>query len=67
MIKFILNNNNLNWLQICKIGIIFILIGLLILLFKEFIIIVLASIFILIGFAILYFAFKLWHQKNNSI
>tara|TARA_Y100001960_G_C14439497_1_gene711773 strand:+ start:121 stop:324 length:204 start_codon:yes stop_codon:yes gene_type:complete len=67
MIKFILNNNNLNWLQIFKIGIIFILIGLLILLFKEVIIIILASIFILIGLAILYFALKLWHNKNNSI
>ena len=66
MIKFILNNNNLNWLQIFKIGIIFILIGLLILLFKEIIIVILASIFILIGAMILYFAFKLWYSINNS-
>ena len=66
MIKFILNNNNFNWLQIFKIGVIFILIGLLILLFKEMIIIILASLFILIGIIILYFAFKLWNNINNS-
>ena len=67
MIKFILNNNNLNWIQIFKIGVIFILIGLLILLLKEIIIITLASIFILIGLAILYFALKLWKNNNKSI
>ena len=67
MIKFILNNNNLNWLQIFKIGIVFILIGLLILLFEKVIIIILASIFILIGIAILYFAFKLWSNTNDSL
>ena len=65
MIKFILNNNNFNWAQILKIGIVFILIGLLILLFKEIIIVILASIFILIGLIISYFALKLWYSTNN--
>ena len=58
MIKFILNNNNSHWTQLLKVGVIFILIGLLILLFEKVIIVLLASIFILIGVIILYFAFN---------
>ena len=57
MFKFIFNKDNVHWLQIIKVGIIFILIGLLILLLKEIIITILASIFILIGIIMIYFAF----------
>ena len=66
MINFNLNNNQIHWLQVIKIGIVFILIGLLILLFKEIIIVLLASIFILIGALMFYFAFNLWNQNKNS-
>ena len=58
MIKFILNNNNSHWTQLLKVGVLFILIGLLILLFEKVIIVLLASIFILIGVILSYFAFK---------
>ena len=58
MIKFILNNNNSHWTQLLKVGVMFILIGLLILLFEKVIIVLLASIFILIGVILSYFAFK---------
>tara|TARA_Y100001968_G_scaffold331454_1_gene386188 strand:+ start:1464 stop:1670 length:207 start_codon:yes stop_codon:yes gene_type:complete len=66
MIKFILNNNGLHWLQAIKIGIVFILIGLLILIFKEIIITLLASVFILIGALIFYYAFKIWRWSQNN-
>ena len=63
MIKFVLNNNNFDWIQILKFGDIFILIGLLILLFGQAVIVILASIFIVIGLAIIILAFKLWSNK----
>jgi|TARA_Y100000996_G_scaffold413499_1_gene401881 uncharacterized membrane protein HdeD (DUF308 family) len=63
MIKFVLNNNNFDWLQILKFGVISILIGLLILLFGQAVIVLLASIFIVIGVAIILLAFKLWSKK----
>ena len=63
MIKFVLNNNNFDWLQILKFGVISILIGLLILLFGQAVIVLLASIFIVIGVAIILLAFKLWSDK----
>tara|TARA_B110000116_G_C16713572_1_gene525700 strand:+ start:298 stop:489 length:192 start_codon:yes stop_codon:yes gene_type:complete len=63
MIKFILNNNNFDWLQILKIGITFILIGLLILLFREAVIGILAFFFILAGALIIFFAFKIWSNR----
>tara|TARA_B100000401_G_scaffold314076_1_gene216783 strand:+ start:1368 stop:1559 length:192 start_codon:yes stop_codon:yes gene_type:complete len=63
MIKFVLNNNNFDWLQILKFGVISILIGLLILLFGQAVIVILASIFIVIGLAIIILAFKLWSNK----
>ena len=65
MIKFILNNNNFHWIQILKIGIIFILIGMLILFFKDIIIVLLASLFILIGILIIFFSLKLWNEKDK--
>ena len=65
MIKFILNNNGLHWLSLIKAGIIFILIGLLILLFKEFVVVLIASIFMLIGALMFYLAFTLWNQKKT--
>ena len=63
MIKFVLNNNNFDWLQILKFGVIFILIGLLILLFGQAVIVILASIFLVIGVIIILLAFKLWSDK----
>ncbi len=63
MIKFVLNNNNFDWLQILKFGIIFILIGLLILLFGEAVIFILASLFIIVGALIIFFAFKIWSKR----
>ncbi len=62
MIKFILNNNNSHWTQLLKVGVMFILIGLLILLFEKVIIVLLASIFILIGVILSFFAFKRMRQ-----
>lgn len=63
MIKFVLNNNNFDWLQILKFGIIFILIGLLILLFGEAVIFILASLFIIVGALLIFFAFKIWSKR----
>tara|TARA_Y100001970_G_C14126837_1_gene799411 strand:- start:250 stop:441 length:192 start_codon:yes stop_codon:yes gene_type:complete len=63
MIKFVLNNNNFDWLQILKFGVIFILIGLLILLFGQAVIVILASLFILIGIIIIFAAFKIWNRR----
>ncbi len=64
MIKFVLNNNGTHWLPLVKIGVVFMLIGFLILLFKEFIIIILASIFILIGALMFYLAFNVWNKRT---
>ena len=47
-----------------KIGIAFILIGLLILLLKEVIILILASIFIAIGVFSLSLSYKIWRMKQ---
>ncbi|MAV63935.1 MAG: hypothetical protein CMG00_01950 [Candidatus Marinimicrobia bacterium] len=62
MIKFIYNNSIFNWLQLSKIGSTLILIGLLIFLFKDVIIFIIASLFIIIGLYILLLAFKAWKK-----
>ena len=47
-----------------KIGLAFILIGLLILLLKEFVVFILASIFIAIGALLLSLSYKLWKTSQ---
>ena len=48
-----------------KIGIIFLLIGMLILIFKELIIVLIASVFIVIGIFMFYLAFSIWNRTKN--
>ena len=65
MINLILNSNQIHWLQLVKIGIIFLLIGMLILIFKELIIVLIASVFIVIGIFMFYLAFSIWNRTKN--
>tara|TARA_Y100000768_G_C23756092_1_gene576309 strand:+ start:9 stop:206 length:198 start_codon:yes stop_codon:yes gene_type:complete len=64
MLKFILKSSNFNWLQVLKFSFILILIGLLILLFGEAIVILLASLFIFFGILMLVFAIYLWLNRS---
>ena len=65
MINLILNSNQIHWVQLVKIGIIFLLIGMLILIFKELIIVLIASVFIVIGIFMFYLAFSIWNRTKN--
>ena len=64
MTVFLSNLQTLGTKFLIKVGIAFILIGLLILLLKEVIILILASIFIAIGLFSLSLSYKIWRMKQ---